>query len=327
MPPTIAEQEQSILEELKLVAQEENAEQVSSEKLLNEVDPVPDTEETEEVEESEEEQEVETEDSEEDDTENEDGDESEEDEAPEEENLTGAKFRHKLKAEKEARETLQREAQELKERLAHLEGKAEAQIPQAAPQAEEIPDREYEPEKYAIWRAEKLEEKMKVIEASQAQSNAERQWEVMQSDHSRGNPTYTDAKKFLLDQETTKIRQVYPGATDAQISQHLKEQEYLEVSKAAQAGMDPLQHIEFLAYKSGFRPEAAKKEVGAPKKKSNIAKIKKNAKKNVSLIGGSGAAESGNKLSADQLLAMSLKDIEKFGRTNFEHALTTLSQE
>lgn len=238
-------------------------------------------------------------------------------EEPEEE-LTGAKFRHKLKAEKEARERLERELQEIKIAQARQEGRQEATPTAEAPQ-EEIPDQEYEPEKYAIWKADKLEKELQRMQADQARINAERQWERMEVEYGQKSSTYNDAKKFLIESETASIKQQYPHATDAQIAQHLKEQEYSLVGNAARAGIDPLQHIEFLAYQAGYRAEAPKVET--PKKKANIQNIKKNVKKSASLIGGTSAAPTTDHKTAEQLAAMSIAEIEQFGRERFEKSI------
>lgn len=249
-----------------------------------------------------------------------------EDEEQEEE-LTGAKFRHKLKAEKEAREKMEREAAELRERLARLEGRAEVQQTQPAAQdapAEEIPDPEYEPEKYAIWKAKKLEEEMQTMRQEQARLSAERQWDAMDSEIARTNPDYAKAKEFLIESEFRKIKMQYPSATDAQIRQHLKDEEYKVVGNAVKSGLDPMQHIEFMAWQAGFRPEEANpepKEKEAPKQKSNIKNIKKNSRKNASLIGGSAAAPNDGTATARQLLEMSIADIEKFGVDKYSKAV------
>ena len=251
----------------------------------------------------------------------------EEEEEPEEQ-LTGAKFRHKLKAEKEARERMEREASELRERLARLEGRAEAQqpAPQQAP-AEEIPDAEYEPEKFAIYKAQKLEEQLESMRLEQTRLQAERQWDAMDNEMARSDSNYAEAKKFLIEAEFNDIKHQYPSATDAQIRQHLKQQEYALVGNAVQAGMDPMQQIQFLAWQKGFRQgEASPSEKKAPaKQKSNIKNIKKNAKKNASLIGGSAAAPSGEGATARQLLEMSIHDINKFGADKYATAIKKLS--
>lgn len=309
----IADEEKKILEELRQLGEEPEEDKKESEDLLKEVteEEGVETEGGEEEEESEDQEEETSED----DVEEED-DEPEEEDGPEEE-LTGAKFRHKLKAEKEARESIERQAQELRERLARLEGKAEAENKQE-PINEEVPDPEYEPEKYAIYQNGQLKKELDAMKAEQSRINAERQWETMQAEHAQVNPDYNDAKAFLIEAETKKLKTQYPYATEAQILQQVKEMEYITAGNAAKSGIIPTQHIEFLAYQAGYRP-GEKKEV--PKKKSNIKNIKKNAKKNASLIGGSSAGESGEAKSAEQLAAMGIEEINKFGRDKYEAAI------
>lgn len=317
----IADTEQKILEELQQLSDEPEQDNKDSEELLQEV-----TGETKEEEEPEDENsEEETENSETgEDAGEEEGEEVEEEEDVEEEK--GAKLRHKRKAEKEALQNSQRETFELRERLARLEGMAEAKPPPEAAKVEEIPDPDYEPEKYAIYEAKqarnevaKAREEIKELKAEQSRIGAERSWETMQTEHAKTNPDYNNAKEFLLKHETDKIKAQYPYATDAQIAQTLKQGEYGEVAIASKAGVLPTKHIEFLAYQAGYRAESTQKE--APKQKPNIKQIKKNAKKNASLIGGSSAGETGDHRSAQQLLDMSIEDINKFGRDKFKKAI------
>jgi len=303
----ISNTEDEILKELAELGEEANKEEKDTEELLEEIDS------------TEEDTEEEDDELEEDDEEDDDDDDEENVEEEKEEELTGAKFRHKLKAEKAAREKIQMEAQELRERLARLEGRAEATESKQEVKEAEIPDQEYEPERYAIWKAEQLEKKLQIIEQEQSRSNAERQWEKMQADYAKKSPTYNDAKQFLIDNEVKKIKEVYPYASDDQIAQHIKEQEYITAGNAAKAGIMPTEHIEFLAFQAGYRPSEKKEETIS--KKSNIQKIKKNAKKNASLIGASSATDKGDARSAEQLAAMSLEEITKFGRDKYEAAI------
>jgi len=160
---------------------------------------------------------------------------------------------------------------------------------------------------------------MQAMRDDNARLNAERQWENMQTSYAKGKPEYTEAKEYLYKTESDKIKGMYPNATESQIAEHLKQQEHSLVAQSSKAGMDPLQQIEFLAYQSGYRPGEVKKD--APKKKANIKAIKKNAKKNASLIGGSGAGDSGDAKTANQLAAMGMDEILKFGRGKYEAAI------
>jgi len=310
----IAETEQKILEELQQLAEEPEKDKKDSEELLEEVTKEPEEEETGE-EETEEKSEEETEE------ESKDGEEEEsvtDSEEEEEEVKPGAQMRHKLKAAKAAEADKARENQELRERLARLEGRADATPVSEAPK-EEIPDPEYEPEKYAQYQNGKLEKRVQEMEATQKRVNAERQWETMQTEHARISPDYNNAKEFLIQHETQKLKDRHPSATDAQIAQAIKQAEYAEAGNAAKAGIVPTAHIEYLAYKAGYRIEDKPKE--APKKKPNIKEIKKNAKKSASLIGGSPAGDGGDARTPQQLLNMSLEEIHKFGADEYNKAI------
>ena len=253
---------------------------------------------------------------------------TEENQEVEEDFKSPAKLRHKMKEEKEAREKSEKEVALLRERLARLEGRAEVQQPPVAQEAaEEVPDQELEPEQFAIYKTNKLEKEFQKLQSDNKRINAERQWDQMQAEHASEKPEYNTAKQFLLDFHTQDIKTQYPHATDAQIKQHLKQQEYAEAGNAVRAGQDPLQHIEFLAFQAGYRPGTTEEEAPkAPaKQKSNIQNIKKNAKKNASLIGGSSASNTGDGLTSDQMLNMTIEQINKYGRKNFEDQIKKIS--
>ncbi len=299
----IANTEQEILDELKKLAEEPEPEEIPTEELLKEVDEElkEPEEELEELEEIEEEEEL-------------------------EEDLRPAQKRHalkELKAEKEAKALMEKELNELKIAYARQQGREDANKPTEA--AEEIPDRDYEPEKYALYKTEQLEKKLLALEEKEARIMAERQWEKLQSQRVKSNPDFMDAKAYLLEGEAKRIKALYPNATESQIETHIKQQEYQTVANAARAGMDPLAQIEFLAWQAGFRgKDKEEKEVEAEKKGANIQNIKRNIKKSASLIGGSSGGKVGDFRTADQLAAMTIDEIHKFGRAKYEAAIQKL---
>lgn len=315
----IANTEQDILDELKKLTKEPEREDESSEELLREIDEEEEPEE-EEAEEGSEEEEAEEEESKED---------EEEEEEPEED-LRPAQKRHalkELKAAKEANALMQQELAGLKamnanrweeaERLAaeRAETRIKAELPSV-----EIPDKDYEPEKYAIYLAVQLEKKVEQLEARESRSTAEKRWVSLQAKRVKSNPDFMDAKAFLLDGEAKRVKAQYPMATSEQIEEHLLQQEYQTVANAARAGLDPLSQIEFLAWQAGFRGKE-KEEGKNPKKGANIETIKRNVKKSASLIGGSSGGKMGDSRSAEQLLNMSISDIQKFGRDKYDAAI------
>ncbi len=305
----IADEEAKILEELQKIADEPDTEEKPTEELLKEID---EPEKEEEVEEEESEEETEEEETEEEEEEEEEVVDDIEEE--EEEKLTGAKFRHKLKAEREEKEQLRRELEAMKIDRARQEGRAEAAPKQEV--VEEIPDAEYEPEKYAIYQNKELRKEFDVMKADNQRLNAERTWEAMEKDHTKANPEYNEAKAFLIENETKKLKAQYPHISNSQIAGEVRRQELTVVQQAAQMGRMPTEEMEILAYRAGYRPGEKKEET--PKKKANIKNIKRNAKKNASLIGGSSAGENSDSKTAQQMLDMSVDDIVKFGRDKYE---------
>lgn len=327
---SIQKEELKILEELDQIAKNpnENEETEKSEDLVDKVTQGLDSKEGEGDDSAPEEKEEEGDGQENEPTEGDETEETEQGDEPEEK-LTGAKFRHKLKAEKEVKEQALREVQEMKERLATLEGAQNAQQQEQQRQQEqtqekeEIPDIELEPERYAIWKAGKLEKQVEEMKAQQQRQAAAFQWESMQQDYSKTHQNYNAAKDFLFDTEAQKLKQQYPSATDSQIKAHLKEQEYEFVGKLARSGLDPLKQIEFMAHQGGFRPKDEKQSIASKKKK--ISNINKNAPKNASLIGGS-AAEQSTRLTANQILAMTMEEIQKFGKEEYKAEIKRLER-
>ena len=304
---SIHETEKEALEELKKLQQGQEQETTPTENLLQESQQelnLPDDEQGEPSWEVENQEEVEEQEQ-----------ERQEEEEIEEEPKTPAGLRHKLKREKEERKRVESEAQELRERIARLEGMQEAsQIAQTTQQTEpqeEIPDPDIDPDGYTQYQIKQLQAKQQEYEDQAARLKAERQWDAMEREYSLSNPDYENAKKYLINQEIQKIKKQYPHATDMQIMQHIKEQEYLVVGSAARAGQDPLKYIEFLAFENGYRGENVKAEKKPIEQKPNITAINRNQRKHDSIIGGSSAGSQDGKPTPEQILNMSFKELEK----------------
>ena len=117
------------------------------------------------------------------------------------------------------------------------------------------------------------------------------------------------------------LRKNNPGITDMQIADTMRQEEYNEVLKAVQSGLNPTSHIMALALEIGFTPKGEKKEDAAPKKKPNIKKLKRNQKKSASLIGGSSAGESNTGVTAEQILYGAIDDVDKMDAKAIEKAI------
>lgn len=246
--------------------------------------------------------------------------EEQKDQEDEEEELTGAKFRHKLKEERQKREELERKLQEVLQAQARMEGRLEGSSTRKEDPVEEIPDQEYEPEKYAIWKANNLEKKLERVEQEQRTSAFNAEWERIQSSQISSNPTYSKAKEFLIKKYSEVVKQSNPYISEAEISENLRREEYAEVLKATKMGVNPISHIMGLAYNAGYVPTIDEPQ-DKSSKKPNIKKIKNNQKKSGSLIGGTSAGETNSGLSAKSLLDASIDDILKMDEKDIRKAI------
>lgn len=216
------------------------------------------------------------------------------------------KFAQMRKENKEKEQQLQ----EMRERLARLEGMQQAQSPQQQKKEEIEPEPDKE-EDIDAWYDYKLRQKDKEIDdikkrfdAMEAQDNiskAERVYKDLESGHIEKDPSYKDAKAYLVDNMSKKIKQQYPLATDAQVMQEVKRQEYELVSALANKGFGEdfiFDVIKTQAVKEGFKES----------QKRDKTKLKRNMEKSVSLNDAPAASEGGG-LTDKQIMRMSNEEL------------------
>ena len=204
--------------------------------------------------------------------------------------------------------------QEMAERLARVEG-AQQVIQQQPPEekAEEIPDRDEDPDEYYDYQLKKkdqkieaLEQKFDNFEARTVATEDEQLYKELENQHTEKDSSYKDAKSFLFKTLRDEIKQEHPAATENQISQHLKQQEYSLVATLAKSGWSKnaiFNSIKAQAIDKGY---VETKETPKPDK----TKLKRNMEKSANLNEiPSASGDLG--LSVNQLVKMSIVDIAK----------------
>ena len=198
---------------------------------------------------------------------------------------------------KKAKNAFQRMRQELKERddainemrreMARLQGAQEAMLkPKEEPApVEEIPDRDLEPEAYNDYqlklrdkRIEELSAQFDTINRTAAVSKAESTYIGLENDYISKDPSYKDAKSFYISERTRALKEQYPAASDADIAQEVKGEEYRIVESLAKAGLSTdaiFNTIKAQSIALGFKD--------VPAAKRDNKKLKHNMSKSASL--------------------------------------------
>lgn len=189
------------------------------------------------------------------------------------------KFYHMRKEAKEK----EKEMQLLRERLARIEGAQSVQQKPAAEaeaEVEDIPDRVLEPEAYLDYelqkkdkRIQEMEDRFSNYEQKTTFSESEKLYQNLEDKYTVKDPSYKDAKAYLVETLGNEIRQTHPAATQAEISKHLKDQEYILVSNLAKAGWSEnaiFNSIKAQAYDKGFKDAPTKSKADKTKLRRNM---------------------------------------------------------
>jgi hypothetical protein len=206
------------------------------------------------------------------------------------------------------------EYNQIKIELARVQGVQEAmQKPQEQKvEAEKIPDKDYEPEEWYEYqlkqrdkKIEAIENQFKSINEQATVSYAERVYQDLESKYIELDPSYTDAKKYYKSERMRALRLQYPTATDQQIQQEVKGEEYKIVSSLAQTGLDSnaiFNVIKGQAVAMGY------KDLPTAKKDNN--NLKRNMAKSASL-NDAPSANGDIGFSQNQMARMGVVDIAK----------------
>jgi len=246
--------------------------------------------------------------------EEEEQEEESDDTPPKKEKTAWARMRHEVKEAKE-------ELAKLKEAQAKQQGFNEAmQMAQqpAAPQEnrDPEPDQDLDPDEHKDWQIRQLRQQVEGLsktteETQQAQKTMGelRGVQILEGQFKQSNPDndYDAALAFVKQRETQLIQLQYPTATMAQINSHLENQKLELFRQLAPTGRNPAETIVEMAKAHGYEPV---KSDPKSKKAPNLQNLKKNMKKNTSLIGGSPATNNDG-ASPDAIFNMSMDDIMK----------------
>lgn len=195
---------------------------------------------------------------------------------------------------------LEKEKQELAERLARLEGMVEAGINNnsnsdtnaLAKDHDPEPDKELDREEWLEWKLRKQEEKFTNYEQSLLQQSAKSQYQqaqnelkTLESQYAKNDKAYFEAKDFLIDKKKQELLLQFPTATDDQISQHLDDQMLKAAAQLYANNINPAEKFREMADLYGY--SSTKSSKSAPNGKTNLDKLKTNKRKSASLNGSS----------------------------------------
>jgi hypothetical protein len=243
-----------------------------------------------------------------------------------------AKKRHELKAEKEAKEAALKESQELRERLARLEGKTDAiqtQQTQPTETSNPEPDKELDREEWYEWKIKEQDtrqaaqdKRLEQLDQIQKVSQERNGLEILEKQYAKKNDIadYSDRKEFIKEREAKLIKIQYPQATDAQVQQHIDNQELQMAADIYANGRNPAEVFSQMADAYGYTAESKTIEKKKGKKEPNLEKIERNQAKSANLMGGSGRGNIG-KVSANELVSMTVNDMMKVSDEDFNKAM------
>lgn len=226
-------------------------------------------------------------------------------------------MRNEAKELKARWEAAEKEKQEMRERLARLEGRAEASAaPTQQQQVDKEPDSVLYPDDHNAWKLRQMETRVEKAEkiAAEAASfaNFQREQRGMQSleaSYKASNPNdkYDEAMAFLMSKEREAKKLMNPTLTDAQ-ADAMTESEKLQLFKNLHGqGRDPAQVLMQVAKMQGFTGQGAQ-----PKPKVDLKRVEENQRRSASLIGGSPAQNPDKKkLSTDDVFNMSFGNVLK----------------
>lgn len=214
---------------------------------------------------------------------------------------------------KRAEEALKRE-QELRERLARLEGREEAR---AKPEVKEVdtdpePDADLDPDLHVKWQLRQTNKRLEAAEKKAAQAEQFAQVEgmrrgvqMLEKEYVKVNKLddYEDAIEHIKNVNRNLIKLEYPNATDAQIDSHLEAERLKKASESYAKGVNPAEHFYKMAQTLGY--QKAKKAIND---KPNIESLNRNMPKNANLMGASNVEATGG-VPTDKVVKMSVEQL------------------
>lgn len=217
-------------------------------------------------------------------------------------------------------EAAEKEKQELRERMARLEGRMESgpQQPQAKVEEDKEPDALLYPEDHNAWQIRQLRKENEEIKRVAMEASAFANWQreqrgvqMLESNYKAANPNekYDDAMAFLIKKEREAKKLMNPALTDAQADEMTQNEKTQLFKSLAAQGRDPAAVLMQVAKLQGFNATATQE---APKRDLN--KLADNQRRSSNLIGGSPAGAKDKKVGTDDVFNMAFKDVLKNGR-------------
>lgn len=225
---------------------------------------------------------------------------------------------------KEALEKERTERQQLAERLAKLEGRAEAtpQVKEEPRLEDQEPDADLYPEDHARWEVRQLKKELEDIKKfkQQQEQTSIYQREVagvqaLEGQFKAKTPDYDEAVQFLVEKEKRMKRILNPQINDAQIEAQVQAEKVALFKQILATGKNPAEVVYEIAKQDGWQPKSAAKETP----KANLNTIAENQRRASNIIGGSAASSSG-KVTADQLFSMSMDELVRAPKRVWDEA-------
>lgn len=253
-----------------------------------------------------------------------------EEEAPEEKPINHAHQRISAKRRAEAAE---REAQELRLKIARLEGAQEAmQKPkeEAKPQEPEDPEPEKDTFEHYEWKMRQMEAQQQKLMQRLEETDRQRQaqealnlWKQKDTEMATANPVYKGAMAHIRNELRREIAERQPGIGKDQIEAQANhfEHQFIAQLSAAQLPIDAMVIAE--AYKAGFSytPEASQQVPPQPAKQAFTDKREvSHAKRTGGTLAASGASGGLGRRSTDDIATMSIEAIMNMPESEYRSA-------
>ena len=225
-----------------------------------------------------------------------------------------ARQRKEAKEYKEKLEAAEKARQELAERIAKLEGRAEA-APKPAEQPaleDQEPDADLYPEDHARWEVRQLKKELEGIKKFKQEQEQVTTFqreaagvEALEAQYKAKAPDYDDAVQYLVEKERRLKKVFNPSATDAQLDAMIKAEKVQLFKQILAGGRNPAEVVYEIAKQDGWQPKAKRQ---APAAGTDLDAVKENQRRASNIIGGSPAEASG-KVTSDQIFNMSMQDL------------------
>ena len=231
-------------------------------------------------------------------------------------------YREKLKERDDEMKALKDQIQQMQVQMAEQKGRQDAMMQPEPVDSDPEPDALLDPEEHTAWKLRQYEQKMQEMTDKQQEQQAlleyQRDLQAVQSleaqyESSNSDVNYRDAENFVREREKRMLKIQHPQATDAQIDEHIAQQKMALFKQMAAQGQNATEVIVQMAKEAGFTSEITQK------KQPNFEAIKRNQKKNASLIGGSDATRERG-VTPEQLLSMSMNELISGGADMFKKA-------